>query len=234
MNWLSRLFSGQEAANRALTPEQERLLDAWNHRPIVETGRSHYCSRYVVVDVETTGLDPATDRPVAIGALAVVDGLIDFKESFLVTLANGPTAHTDQPSTHADSPSSSAARADALIAFLDFAGKAPLVAYHADFVGGMIARAVSDALGVELRQTWLDLAWVLSDLFRDIDTQGRLDAWLAHFNVESIRRHQALSDAYATAKLLQIAIARAARKGFDTPASLFELEKARRHMRQNH
>lgn len=225
MNWLSRLFAGQEADNRALTREQERLLDAWSHRPHVATGRSHYRSRYAVVDVETTGLNPATDRPVAIGAVAVVDGLIDFNETFLVRLADAPSS---------DSPGSSLSKADALIAFLDFVDKAPLVAYHADFVGGMIARSVADTLGVELRPTWLDLAWVLSDLFRDIDAQGRLDAWLTQFNIESIQRHQALSDAYATAKLLQIVIARAARKGFDTPDSLFELERARRHMHQNH
>jgi DNA polymerase III epsilon subunit-like protein len=46
-------------------------------------------------------------------------------------------------------------------------------------------------------------------------------------------RHDALSDAFATAQLLQIAIAHAARKGFDTPASLHALEKARRHLHQS-
>jgi DNA polymerase-3 subunit epsilon len=63
--------------------------------------------------------------------------------------------------------------------------------------------------------------------------QGGWTPGLLHFGVDSIDRHNALSDAFATAQLLQITIAHAARKGFDTPASLRELEKARRHLHQS-
>ena len=94
---------------------------------------------------------------------------------------------------------------------------------------------MGECLSVALRQPWIDLAWVMSDLFRDVgdDSQRGLDGWLAHFDIESIKRHDVVSDAYATAKLLQITIARAARKGFDSPSSLLDLEKARRHLHQS-
>jgi len=98
----------------------------------------------------------------------------------------------------------------------------------------MIERTLTEYLGIEWRLAWIDLAWVMPDLFRDVEhTGGGLDAWLDHFSIVSIRRHHAISDAYATAQLLQITIASGARKGFMTPASLLELEKARRHLHQS-
>jgi len=102
------------------------------------------------------------------------------------------------------------------------------------FVAAMVERVLAECLGIELALPWIDLEWVMPDLFRDIDsTQGRLDAWLTHFEIDSIHRHNAVSDAYATAQLLQVTIARGARKGFENPASLIELEKARRHLHQS-
>ena len=121
-----------------------------------------------------------------------------------------------------------------MISFLHFVGKAPLIAYNVPFVAAMIERTLTEYLGIEWRLAWIDLAWVMPDLFRDLEhTGGGLDAWLDHFSIVSIRRHHAISDAYATAQLLQITIASGARKGFMTPASLLELEKARRHLHQS-
>ena len=60
-----------------------------------------------------------------------------------------------------------------------------------------------------------------------------MDAWLEHFGIDSVQRHNPVSDAYATAQLLQLTLARAAHKGFETPASLIEIEKARRHLYQS-
>lgn len=221
MVWFSRLIAGDEATDGRLTARQQQLLTAWRQLPAAAMSRSHYRSRYVVVDVEIAGADWQTDPLGAIAALAVVDGLIDFQQALRVDVANGNAAIGEQ-------------RADALLAFLGFVGKAPLVAYHASFAATRIERAVSESLGVELRLQWIDLAWVMASLFREIgEAQAPLDRWLAHFDVESIERHNAVSDAYATAKLLQVTIARAARDGFETPTSLLELEKAHRHLYQS-
>jgi DNA polymerase-3 subunit epsilon len=222
MAWFSRLFAGQEAPDPALTDRQQQLLANWRHLPPPDMRRSHYRCRYVVVDVETTGIDVKTDRLCSIGALAVVDGQIDFKDAFQLLLAEAaPNAEPAPP-------------VDALLAFLDFAGKGPMLAYNVPFVAAMIERVLAEGLHVAAELPWIDLAWVMPDLFRNIDpAQGGLDAWLNHFGIASIRRHDAVSDAYVTAQLLQITIASGARKGFATPASLLELEKARRHMHQS-
>ena len=121
---------------------------------------------------------------------------------------------------------------DALIAFLRYLGKAPLVAYHALFDQTMIERAMQDFLGVKFGQQWIDLAWVMPELFREhIAEQVGLDDWMAIFGIENILRHNAVSDAYATAKLLQTAIARGVLRGAPSPDSFVDIEKARRWRR---
>lgn len=199
--------------------------------------RSHYRCRYVVVDVETTGIDVKTDRLCSIAAVAVVDGQIDFKNALqLVLQAVAPSADLDLLAAGGPSPEQIAGgqATEELISFLQFVGKAPFVTFKVPFVAGMIERELGGCFGFELGLPWIDLAWVMPDLFRDLESaQGGLDAWLEHFGIDSISRHHAVSDAYAIAQLLQITIAHGARKGFGTPASLLELEKARRHMHQS-
>ncbi|HRF72296.1 MAG TPA: 3'-5' exonuclease [Accumulibacter sp.] len=219
-----------------MTTHQRQLLAAWRQLPAAAMNRSHYRSRYVVVDVEVAGADWQTDPLGAIAALAVADGQIDFQQALRVDVANGHAASeaTAPPPGSPALLSIGEQRAEALLAFLGFVGKAPLVAYHASFAARRIERAMAESLGVELRLPWIDLAWVMASLFREIgDAQAPMDRWLAHFDVESIERHNAVSDAYVTAQLLQVTIARAARDGFETPTSLLELEKAHRHLYQS-
>ena len=120
---------------------------------------------------------------------------------------------------------------EALLSFLRYIGKSPLVAYHAFFDQSMIEKAMGDYLGMELGQTWIDLAWVLPGLF-DYQTGARveLDDWLELFGIDNFLRHNAVSDAYATARLLQVVIAAAIQQGADSPGSFIKMEKARRRL----
>ena len=86
--WFSRLFTGQEGRDGALAINQQALLAGWRQLPEVDISRSHYRSRYVLVDVETAARSLKSDRLVSIAALALVDGLIDFQEAFHVVLAH--------------------------------------------------------------------------------------------------------------------------------------------------
>lgn len=236
MTWFSRLFAGQSAPGVALTTRQQQCIAAWQQLPAPDLRRSHYRCRYVVVDVETSGINVRTDRLYTIGAVGLVDGQIDFRDTLQLILASAaPTSEAAAAAGDAvPAPVAGPQAVEALIAFLQFVGKAPLVAYNVPFVAAMVERVLAEGLGIEFALPWIDLEWVMPDLFRDIDsTQGRLDAWLTHFEIDSIHRHNAVSDAYATAQLLQVTIARGARKGFETPASLLELEKARRHLHQS-
>jgi len=218
-------------------PEQRQALEAWHSLPATDLHCSHNRGRYVVVDVESSGLNMKKDRLISIGAVALNDGQMDFNDAFQIVLRQ------NQVSTHANilihgiggsAQSEGVDPVEALLAFLGYIGKAPLVAYHAFFDQSMIDKAMSEYLGMELEQIWIDLAWILPDFFHfRMDGRVALDDWLQHFEIENILRHNAVSDAYATAKLLQIAIARGTYKGADSPASFIKIEKARRWMHES-
>ncbi len=235
MRWLKTLFGN--AANRvSLAPAQQATIDDWHRLSAADLAVAHEQQRYVVVDVETSGLNMKKDRLISIGAIALREGRLDFSDAFQVVLRQA------QVSTHANilihgiggsAQSGGVDPVEGLLAFLQYVGKSPLVAYHAFFDQSMIGKAMREYLGMELDQPWIDLAWVLPDFysFRG-DMNVALDDWLHHFGIENILRHNAVSDAYATAKLLQVAIAGGQPKGANSPAAFMRIEKARRWMQE--
>lgn len=234
-SWLSRLLGREVQREVPLTVAQQQAIADWKNQPVPDARLPHQLSRYIVADIESSGLNMAKDKLISIGAVAVVNGIIDFNDAFEVVLRQ------DEVSTHANilihGIGGSAQRdgmdpPGALIAFLQYLGKSPLVAYHALFDQTMIARAMDEYLGLKFDLTWIDLAWVLPDIFREtIAEQVDLDDWLALFNIENIQRHNAVSDAFATAQLLQVAIARGGQRNAPSPASFMQIEKSRRWMR---
>ena len=233
--WLSNFFDRARGLREVILSDyQYQILEEWQQLPSADLNRFHNRGRYVVVDVETSGLNMRKDHLISIGAVALVNGQMDFNDAFQIVLRQ------EQISTHANilihgiggsAQIEGVEPAEALVLFLKYIGKAPLVAYHAFFDQSMIDKAMKKYLGIELGQTWIDLAWVLPDFFQfRADTRVPLDDWLLFFDIENILRHNAVSDAYATAKLLQVAIAAGIYKGADTPASFIKIEKARRWM----
>lgn len=224
MNRLTRLFGRKPA----LTQAQQQRLRQWQELPAPEPAWRADRSRFVVVDVESTGPDVRRDTLIAIGALAVVGGAISPDDGFAVTLRQGRPSGTDNILVHGIGAGEQLAGqdpAEAMLAFLEYAGKAPLFAYHAFFDKEIIERALRQFLGAKLPNRWIDLAWILPELFRDkIDRKAPLDEWLAAFEVGSIQRHNALSDAFATAQLLQIALSKAAAGGARSPDQLEAIE----------
>jgi DNA polymerase III subunit epsilon len=192
-------------------------------------------TRLVIVDVETSGLDPYRDRLISIGAVGVTTGLVQFEDSFKVVLRQ-PRASSDlNIVVHGIDGTSQLAGthpADALVAWLRFSRKAPLVGFHADFDRIVLARAMQDALGIEPENRWTDVAMLLPALFPG-RKGGTLDEWTKLVAIENHARHDPLADAVATAQLLQIALAEAARQGIVTLRALGQLEKDYRWLVQS-
>ncbi len=235
MGWLSRIFECFTTHPEVvLSPVQRRELELWRQLAVPDVHQAHYRNRYVVVDVETSGLNMKKDRLISIGAIGLVAGRLDFNDAFQVVLRQDQVSDLDNILLHGiggSQQSEGVEPAEALLAFLRYIGKSQLVAYNAFFDQAMIDKAMLEYLGMELGLTWIDLAWVLPDFFSfRSDVRVPLDEWLNLFKIENILRHNAVSDAYATAKLFQIAIAHGSRKGADTPASFHKIEKARRWM----
>jgi DNA polymerase-3 subunit epsilon len=182
--------------------------------------------------VEASGLDPFHDRLISIGAIGVRAGLARHEEAFEVVLRQDWPSRNENILVHGIGGSAQLAgreTADGLLEFLAFAGKAPLVAFHADYDRVLIERAAAAALGMKPDNLWLDLAVLAPALFADPAGATRtLDDWLQAFGIENHDRHNALADALATAQLLLVVLAAASRRGLGTWAQLARLQEDQR------
>jgi DNA polymerase-3 subunit epsilon len=179
--------------------------------------------RWVVVDTETSGLDPERDRLLAIGGVAVDDGGILLDDSFEVVLQGEPYGDAANIVVHGIGHGAQAAGISppgALAAFREWAADAPRVGFHADFDRAVLRVALAGAGQEADDRPWLDLAPLAEALVPEAYRYGgrSLDDWLAAFGIECMIRHNAASDALATAELLlrlrAIAATQGAR-GFD-------------------
>lgn len=201
------------AAKPQLSPQQVERLASWCVLPEIDRTATFGHTRFVVVDVETTGLNLMTDTLISIGAVAVVNGQIALGDGFSVVLQQSEISRKENILIHGISGSAQREGmppADALLAFLEYLGKSPLVAFHVAFDETMIKRALRQYLGMSFKHPWLDLAYVLPALYPDLMRSHRaLDDWASHFDIRNDDRHNAVADALATAQLLLVAIAQA-------------------------
>jgi DNA polymerase-3 subunit epsilon len=191
-------------------------------------------ARLVVVDVETTGLNLAKDRLIAIGAVAVAHGKIDLDDSFEIIVQQQNASAKDNILIHGitgTAQQEGVSPVEALLAFLEYLGGAPLIAFHVTFDQTMIRRALKEYLGLDFKRTWLDLAYAVPALYPDKARRFRaLDDWIGYFGIQNFARHSALADALATAQLLQVASARARSQNIHQLKGLLELEQAQRYV----
>ena len=182
--------------------------------------------RWVVLDLETTGLNPNRDQLLAIGAVVIEDGAIDLSQQFECTLHR--PGHKPGPSVllHGLGPGAIAAGRDpveGLLDFMDFVGESPVLAFHAPFDQRMLTRALKDSLGYKLQHNFIDAAELAPLLNpQTVLREASLDDWIAHFGLQVDERHNASADAYVTAQLALILLSQARRLGLDSPALLME------------
>jgi len=189
--------------------------------------------RWVVVDTETSGLDPERDRLLAIGAVAVDDDGILLDDSFETIVQGDPSGDAANIAVHGIGHGAQAAgmpARDALAAFREWAADAPRVGFHADFDRAVLRVAFAGAGLPADDRPWLDLAPLAGALVPEAYRYGgrSLDDWLAAFGIECTIRHNAASDALATAELLLRLRAIAARQGTRGFAALVKTARAQK------
>ncbi|MDM3886268.1 3'-5' exonuclease [Pseudomonas sp. BCRC 81390] len=195
--------------------------------------------RWVVLDLETSGLNLNRDQVLSIGAVAIEDGAIDFAQQFERTL-HRPTQKTNASVLiHGLGPSALAAGCDpaeALLDLLDFIGSSPVLAFHASFDQRMLARALKESLGYRLLSPFLDIAELAPMLNPDtVLREAGLDDWVARFGLQVEERHHASADALVTAELALILFSQARRQQLDSPLQLEQrLRGWRRRKIQSH
>ena len=180
--------------------------------------------RWVVLDLETSGLNLQRDVVLSIGAVVIEDGAIDLSQQFERTLLRSD--HKISPSVliHGLGPSAIAAGsepAQALLDFMEFAAGSPLLAFHAGFDQHMLCRALKESLDYRLPQRFIDVAEMAPLLCPQANLRNAgLDDWVAHFGLQVAARHHASADALVTAELALILFSRARQQGLDSPQAL--------------
>ncbi len=185
-------------------------------------------ARWVVFDLETTGLSPKTSRICEIGAQEVAQ--LELAETY-ETLVNPrvPLPRAIQALTGIE-PARLRSAPPAELAvrrFLSFAGDAVLVAHNARFDMAFLDHEVARLTGRRVAAPVVDTVWLARRLL-----EGRVRrvglASLAHFFGTSAEPcHRALADAQATAEILVALVGLAQERGARTVGDVVELAAPR-------
>lgn len=158
---------------------------------------------FVVVDTETTGTRPATERIIEIGAVRVVDGEIAETYDQLINPDRIISGRITQitginNSMVYDQPTIDRVLPD----FLEFLGDDIFVAHNLSFDLGFINAELSRIALPPLENTSLCTLRLARRLLRGLRSKG-LTALAAFYGIRIKGRHRALGDALATAEILQ-------------------------------
>lgn len=165
--------------------------------------------RFVVLDSETTGLDPRTDRLVTIGAVAVRGGEIRLGDAFeaLIKVDRNTSAVTVHGVTR-DEARSGLDEAEAIEKFLAYLGDGVIVGHHIGHDVETFNAACERHWGVQLPNRSLDTMDLTLHLERVGAFAGRprirrftLDSLCELFGVIPHGRHTAAGDAFITAEV---------------------------------
>ena len=186
--------------------------------------------RFVVLDSETTGLDPRKDRIISIGAVAVRNGEIDLGDGYeaLLKISHNTSAVTVHGITREESLQGLDESA-ALRDFLGYLQDGVIVGHHIAHDMACLNAGYERHFGFQLQNRSLDTMAISLHLEGDGAFAGRepireytLDALCEIFDVTPHDRHTAPGDAFITAQVFQRLLRLAARCGRTTLEKLSE------------
>lgn len=181
-------------------------------------------SRLVVLDLETSGLNPFRDQVIAIGAVAIQNRGIRLDDQFDRVLRRPELNIRDTVLIHGigqDALSQGHDAREALLNLLEWMNGDPILAFRSDFDRRFLERALRQTLGYTRRHTWMDAAVMLPALFPDRKAgAGHLDDWIEQFGLDVSERHHAAADAMVTAELVLVALREAERRNLTTLGGL--------------
>jgi DNA polymerase III subunit epsilon len=217
-NLTKRLFKGGTAI--PLSDDVREALDLWQKGPVPALDDLHFHTRYVVLDIICSGMNPVSDKLISIVANTVQRGMILPGDSLFIDFS---APEIDDATVNRQ-----------LAAFLQFVGKAPLVTYHVPFVGGFLQHVIKTRLGVDFEPPWVDLAWLLPSMFSDKgDGIMPLDNWIEAFGLDAgSGRRSAMENTLMLARIFQMLLVRAAAKGVVTAIGLVDESQASMTLRR--
>jgi DNA polymerase-3 subunit epsilon len=210
---------------------KKRFEATWSDEAPVDT------VRFVVLDCETTGLNPKTDRIITIGAVGVRDSEILIEDSFdaLVRMTRNSESVTVHGVTR-DESRDGIEESDAIERFLEYLADGVIVGHHIGHDVAMLDSAYESHWRFQLANRCVETMYLALHLqaagafpnHRPAD-RFTLDDLCERFGVVPHGRHTASGDAFLTAQVFLRLLALAKRFGRDQLGALCEpfLEKQR-------
>jgi DNA polymerase-3 subunit epsilon len=165
-----------------------------------EKEKNSRITTFVCFDIETTGLNPQSDKIIEIGAVKVKDGKIAGRFSELInpqiTLPNliiKLTGINDEMLKTADSELNVVTR------FLEFAEDYVVLGHNIKFDFSFV-KIAADRAHLSFEKRAIDTLDLSRKLHQDMESRG-LESMCRHYNINNNHAHRAYDDAKATAML---------------------------------
>ena len=176
---------------------------------------------FVVFDTETTGVDPAKDRILSIGAVRVCNWQIDISGSLECIIARHDSNTSPAVVIHGILPKerpNDLEEREALEKFVRMIGNSILVGHHVGFDIAVINQALKPLTGSGLKNKRVDTG-ALSKRVNPVSGQVypagplSLDDLCKQYRIRPSDRHTAAGDAFITATLLLKLLSRLRNRG---------------------
>jgi DNA polymerase III subunit epsilon len=160
-------------------------------------------TRWIVIDLETSGLDPKTDRILAIGAIAIEHGRVKLDDSFEAIVFQTQVSDVSNILIHGitgQTQKNGRPMQDVIDDFEQWRAGAPIAGWHIGFDAAFLEPVYARLNHSPLPHASLDVAQLATCLlgtkFSDLDACARA------FSIPIHARHHAAMDAWITALVL--------------------------------
>ena len=169
----------------------------------------------VVFDIETSGLNRATAKIIAIGAVKIKEGkVVDRYYSLINPKCPIPAQVEELTSICNEELKKERTIETVLPEFLDFIGSRVLFAHNADYCMGFLIYE-ANMLALKLNNTYVDLVSMSKYLNRSLKNH-RIDTLLEHYHLNDIKRQTAEESAEASAMILSKMMGELSQQGIKT------------------
>jgi len=159
-------------------------------------------SRYVILNTETTGLNPKKDVILSFGALGVTSDIIRIGDNFEVVILQYKYLHDNDLSNEflIESKLTKLAEYQAIQSLVDYIGNAVLVGHRIHFDLEMINDVLEKMDCGKLKNEALDIE-IMHQKFVDSTKSFSLDDLVTQYKIPENERNSASDDAYSIALL---------------------------------
>ena len=160
-------------------------------------------ARFVVMSLETTGLDPQKDVILSFGAVGVQDNSILVSDNFEIVLLQYKYLHDNGLSNEfiIESKQPKLGEREGVQAFIEYIGNAVLVGHRIHFAVEMINEALERMDCGRLKNEALDVEIMHQKLSDTIDKPIATEALLNAYKITKSERYSSAEDAYSLALL---------------------------------